>query len=206
MIIKDAVFINSVASEKNFLKSDKPIIAISGKSNVGKSTFINMLANKNKLAKTSNTPGRTRLINYFDFGEFILADLPGYGFAKVSKSEKDKWANLMESFFATTEIAHVFSLVDIRHDPTRDDIQMINYLYEYALPFTLIATKADKLGKSKVKPQAQVVATKLRVGVGNIIPVASLERKGREQVLEKVEQIIKNFCDPSLTEDDEEMD
>ena len=100
MIIKDATFITSVADKKGFLKSEKPIIAVAGKSNVGKSTFINMLANKNKLAKTSNTPGRTRLVNYFDFGDFILADLPGYGFAQVSKTEKDKWADLMESFFA----------------------------------------------------------------------------------------------------------
>ncbi len=193
MVIKDAVFIKSVASRDGFLKSEKPIIAIAGKSNVGKSTFINMLANKNKLAKTSNTPGRTRLINYFDFGECIVADLPGYGFAKVSKSEKEKWAHLMEQFFAETEIAHVFSLVDIRHDPTQDDYMMVNYLYQYALPFSLIATKADKLGKSKVKPQAQAVANKLKVGAGNIIPVASLVRKGREEVLDKMSAIIENF-------------
>ena len=193
MVIKDAVFIKSVASRDGFLKSEKPIIAIAGKSNVGKSTFINMLANKNKLAKTSNTPGRTRLINYFDFGECIVADLPGYGFAKVSKSEKEKWAHLMEQFFAETEIAHVFSLVDIRHDPTQDDYMMVNYLYQYALPFSLIATKADKLGKSKIKPQAKAVADKLKVGAGNIIPVASLVRKGREEVLDKISAIIENF-------------
>lgn len=191
MIIKDAVFITSVADKKKFLKSDKPIIAVVGKSNVGKSTFINMLANKNKLAKTSNTPGRTRLVNYFDFGDFVLADLPGYGFAKVGKGEKQKWADLLESYFAETSVAHVFSLVDIRHDPTADDYQMINYLYHYALPFTLIATKADKLGKSKVKPQAKYLSEKLKVGVSNIIPIASLERKGRDDVLKKLDDILE---------------
>ena len=193
MIIKDAVFLTSVANEKNFLKSDKPIIAVAGKSNVGKSTFINMLANRNKLAKTSNTPGRTRLVNYFDFGDFILADLPGYGFAQVSKSEKEKWAYLMESYFANTTPAHVFSLIDIRHDPTADDYQMINYLYHYAVPFTLVATKSDKLGKSKVKPQAKYLAGKVKVGVDNIIPISSLEKKGRDVVLAKIEEVIKNF-------------
>ena len=108
MIIKKAEFITSVAHEKDFLSFDKPVIAVAGKSNVGKSSFINMLANKNKLAKTSNTPGRTRLINYFDFGDFVLADLPGYGFAKVSKTEKDKWARLMERYFETSKIENVF--------------------------------------------------------------------------------------------------
>ena len=91
MKINNAEFVISVASADKFLKTDKPIIAVAGKSNVGKSSLINMLANQKKLAKTSTTPGRTRLINYFDFGEFVLADLPGYGFAKVSKEEKKKW-------------------------------------------------------------------------------------------------------------------
>ena len=122
MKIKDAVFVTSVASADKFYKTDKPIIAVAGKSNVGKSSLINMLANRKKLAKTSVTPGRTRLINYFDFGEFILADLPGYGFARVSKGEKEKWAKTLDQFFKNKEnIAHVFMLVDSRHDPTEDD-------------------------------------------------------------------------------------
>ena len=204
MIIKDATFITSVADKKGFLKSEKPIIAVAGKSNVGKSTFINMLANKNKLAKTSNTPGRTRLVNYFDFGDFILADLPGYGFAQVSKTEKDKWADLMERFFANTKVAHTFSLVDIRHDPTQDDYQMINYLYHFHLPFTLIATKSDKLGKSKVKPQAKYLSQKLKVGVLDIIPVSSPERKGREDVLNKIESVLNAIKEVESLPDDEE--
>ena len=98
MKITNAEFITSVADKSKFYKTDKPLIAVAGKSNVGKSSLINMLANRKKLAKTSVTPGRTRLINYFDFGEFVLADLPGYGFAKVSKQEKLKWAALLEAF------------------------------------------------------------------------------------------------------------
>ena len=101
MKIKNATFITSVADSGKFYKTNKPIIAVAGKSNVGKSSVINMLAGNGKLARTSVTPGRTRLINYFDFGEFVLADLPGYGFAKVSKSEKDKWGKLMDDFLKT---------------------------------------------------------------------------------------------------------
>ena len=97
--ITNAQFIISAADKKQFIKSEKPVIAVCGKSNVGKSSFINMLANKGKLAKVSKDPGRTRLVNYFDFGLFLLADLPGYGFAKVSKSEKERWAHLLDDFF-----------------------------------------------------------------------------------------------------------
>ncbi|MDE6869072.1 MAG: ribosome biogenesis GTP-binding protein YihA/YsxC, partial [Clostridia bacterium] len=123
--ITNAEFIISAADKSQFVKSEKPIIAVCGKSNVGKSSFINMLAGRKKLAKVSKDPGRTRLINYFDFGDFILADLPGYGFARVSKQEKDKWARLLETFFAEKCADHVFALCDIRHDPTADDRHMV---------------------------------------------------------------------------------
>ena len=129
LFIKNATFITSAAKAEQFIVPDKPMIAVCGKSNVGKSSFINMLANQKKLAKTSSEPGRTRLVNYFNFGEFILADLPGYGFARVSKGEKDKWAKTLDQFFQDRDkIAHVFMLVDCRHDPTEDDVQMIQFL------------------------------------------------------------------------------
>ena len=187
-----AEFITSVASEDKFIKTDKPLIAIAGKSNVGKSTLINMLAGQKKLAKTSNTPGRTRLINYFDFGDFVLADLPGYGFAKVPKAEKIKWATLMENFLSSQKITLLISLVDIRHDPTADDIDMINYLYHYVIPFTLVATKADKLPKSKVKPQATHIAACLKVGAGDII-AADFNGRGKDQIFAEIEKAIKQF-------------
>ena len=190
MIIRDAQFITSVAHENNFLKSDRPIVAVAGKSNVGKSSFINMLANRKKLAKTSNTPGRTRLVNYFDFGPFILADLPGYGFARVSKEEQRRWGRLMERFFERTEIAHVFSLLDIRHDPTAEDLQMIAYLYHYALPFSIVCTKADKLGKSKVKPRTAEIAARVKGGVGDIIATSAETAYGRDAVLSRLDGIL----------------
>lgn len=190
MIIRDAQFITSVAHENNFLKSDRPIVAVAGKSNVGKSSFINMLANRKKLAKTSNTPGRTRLVNYFDFGPFILADMPGYGFARVSKEEQRRWGRLMERFFERTEIAHVFSLLDIRHDPTAEDLQMIAYLYHYALPFSIVCTKADKLGKSKVKPRTAEIAARVKVGVGDIIATSAETAYGRDAVLSRLDGIL----------------
>ncbi|MBE5755020.1 MAG: YihA family ribosome biogenesis GTP-binding protein [Clostridiales bacterium] len=190
MKIKDATFITSVASADKFLKTDKPIIAVAGKSNVGKSSLINMLANRKKLAKTSVTPGRTRLINYFDFGEFILADLPGYGFAKVSKEEKRKWGVLLETFLSTQKINLLLSLVDIRHDPTADDKMMVNYLYHYAVPFALVATKADKLGKTKIKPRVKEIATELRVGTADITATSAETGFGKEELLKIIENAI----------------
>ncbi len=191
MKITNAQFITSVASADKFLKTDKPLVAIVGKSNVGKSSLINMLAGQKKLAKTSDTPGRTRLINYFDFGEFMLADLPGYGYAKVSKQEKEKWGKLLETFISTEKIKLVVSLVDIRHNPTADDIMMINYLYHYRIPFILVATKADKLGKSKIKPQLKDIAACLKVGIANVTATSADTGYGKEEVLSLIEQSIK---------------
>ncbi len=190
MKIAKAEFITSVANESKFLKTDKPLIAVVGKSNVGKSSIINMLAGQKKLAKTSVTPGRTRLINYFDFGAFVLADLPGYGYAKVSKAEKEKWGALMEKFLATQDIKLLISLVDIRHDPTGDDKMMINYLYHYALPFVLVATKADKLPKTKIKPQLKNISAQLRVGIADITASSAETGLGKAEIFSLIEQAI----------------
>lgn len=190
MIIREAKFITSAADRKGFVRPDKPMIAVCGKSNVGKSSFINMLANRNKLARTSAEPGRTRLVNYFDFGEFLLADLPGYGFARVSKGEKEKWAHLLDDFFAQDSISHVFALADIRHDPTADDLLMIQYLYTVRLPFTVIATKADKLAKTRVKDAVRRVAAAFRTGEGNVIAVSNETRRGKDEVLSVLDSIV----------------
>ena len=190
MVIRQAVFLTSAADRKGFLRTDKPMIAVCGRSNVGKSSFINMLANQNKLARTSAEPGRTRLVNYFDFGEFVLADLPGYGFARVSKVEKEKWAKLLDDFFAHSEIAHVFSLVDIRHDPTEDDRLMINYLYGTRMPFTILATKADKLAKTRVKDAVRRIAAALRTGEKNVIALSNATRRGKEEILTELDAIL----------------
>ena len=191
MKIKNATFITSVAQKGKFYKTDKPLICVVGKSNVGKSSIINMLAGQKKLARTSVTPGRTRLVNYFDFGEFVLADLPGYGFAKVSKEEKLKWADLMETFLATEKIKLVISLVDIRHDPTEEDKMMINYLYHYAIPFSIVATKADKLSKSKIKPRLNEIATSLRVGIADLTASSAETNLGKDAILSLIEKAMQ---------------
>ncbi|MBR0189516.1 MAG: YihA family ribosome biogenesis GTP-binding protein [Clostridia bacterium] len=185
-----AKFIKSVAKGGEFYSDNRPIIAVSGRSNVGKSSLINMLAGNKKLAKTSQDPGRTRLVNYFDFGSFVLADLPGYGFAKVSKEEKAKWARLLEDFFATQKITLLLSLVDIRHEPTADDKQMINYLYHYSIPFVAVATKADKLPKTKIKPQIMNIAASLKLGIDNMICSSSEKGVGKKEILSAIEQAI----------------
>lgn len=191
MVIKNATFITSAATAKQFITPDKPMIAVCGKSNVGKSSFINMLANRKKLAKTSSEPGRTRLVNYFDFGEFILADLPGYGFAKVSKSEKVKWAKTLDEFFQDKEkIAHVFMLVDSRHDPTADDAQMIEFLHYHVIPFTVTLTKADKLSKMKLKEHIKAIAADLYLGEQNLLATSAETGYGKQDVLQKIQSVI----------------
>ncbi len=188
--ITKAEFITSAASKEQFIKTEKPIIAVCGKSNVGKSSFINMLANRKKLAKVSKEPGRTRLVNYFDFGEFVLADLPGYGFARVSKEEKLKWAKLLDTFFAEKNAAHVFALCDIRHEPSADDRQMLEYLYYHIIPFTVIATKADKLSKAAAARSIVNIAAVYKCGVDNIIATSSETRQGLDKTLERIQSVI----------------
>lgn len=192
MIIKKASFITSAAGAKDMIVSELPQVAVVGKSNVGKSSFINYLANDGKLARTSKEPGRTRLINYFLFNEdFILTDLPGYGFARVSREEKKKWAATIEEYLDNEDnLRLVCFLVDIRHDPTEDDKIMYNYLFKRAVPFIIVATKSDKIAKSKVKNQLRHLASVLKVGMDNILPVSSQNKTGKEEVLEKIEKIV----------------
>lgn len=184
----EAKFLLSAADKRGFYRSEKPMIAVCGKSNVGKSSFINALANRKKLAKTSAEPGRTRLVNYFDLGGFVLADLPGYGYARVSKAEKAKWARLLEDFFCEP-IAHVFALADIRHDPTADDLTMIEYLTYRRLPFTIVATKADKLSKMRAAMMVRAIAAKFKTGEGNILPFSSVTGQGRAEVFALLEGV-----------------
>ncbi|MCD8295869.1 MAG: ribosome biogenesis GTP-binding protein YihA/YsxC [Clostridia bacterium] len=190
MLKINAKFVISAGTAAQFQTFDKPVIAVCGRSNVGKSSFLNKLANNGKLARTSKDPGRTRLINYFDFGPFVMADLPGYGYAKVSKQESDKWAALMEKFFAEGQISHAFSLMDIRHEPTAADLQMVNYLYVNNIPFTIIATKADKLSKDAARRGVRMIAQTVKCGEGNIIAVSSLNGSGFDRIMERLEQIV----------------
>lgn len=192
MLVKQAKFVTSAASEKQFLRPEKPMIAVCGKSNSGKSTLINLLAGQKRLAKTSSAPGRTRLVNYFDFGEFILADLPGYGYAAVSKEEQAKWGKTLDAFFARKEdIAHVFLLSDLRRDPSEDDLQMVSYLNYHILPFSVLATKSDKLSRMKAKERTKKVAQGFGLGEDNVIAVSGLTGDGKEALLKKIEHVIK---------------
>lgn len=201
LTVKNATFITSAARSDQFITPDKPMIAVCGKSNVGKSSFINMLANRKKLAKTSSEPGRTRLVNYFDFGAFILADLPGYGFARVSKGEKEKWAKTLDAFFKDREkIAHVFMLVDSRHDPTADDVQMIEFLNYHILPFTVVLTKADKLSRMKLKEHLRAIAADLYLGEKNLLATSSETGYGKTDVLNKIHSVVEVASAPAFEE------
>ena len=165
MEIKKAEFITSMAQYGKFEGVGLPQIAVAGKSNVGKSSLINKLCNRRSLARTSQTPGKTRLINAFLLNDsFHLIDLPGYGFAKVDKQEKLRWAKMMQDYFEQSdELRHVLCLVDIRHEPTEDDKQMNLFLRQMGIPFTVIATKADKISRGARQKQLAPICRALLV-------------------------------------------
>ncbi len=191
MRIDNAKFVTSAASEKQFLTPQKPMIVVCGKSNSGKSTLINLLAGQKRLAKTSADPGRTRLVNYFDFGAFLLADLPGYGYAAVSKAEKERWGKILDAFFAKKEcISHVFLLSDLRRDPSPDDLAMVNYLNYHIIPFTVVATKADKLSKSAAKVRVRAVANGFGLGEDNVIALSAVTGEGKDALLSAIGEIV----------------
>ena len=193
MVIKNAEFITSAGTVEQIIKGDTPEIAVVGRSNVGKSSFINFMCNQGRLAKTSKEPGRTRLINYFNVnkGELVFVDLPGYGFAKVNDNEKAKWGKIIEAYLReSTGLKNVFVLLDIRRDPNADDVQMLNYLYHYNIPFTIIATKGDKLSRSAGLTRKRQIANALKVGIGNVILTSSLSKSGKQEVLDRIEAIL----------------
>lgn len=188
--IKKAEFITSVGRGGGYPEKTAAEIAIVGKSNVGKSSLINSLCNMNKLAKTSQKPGKTRLINFFRLnGEFSLVDLPGYGYAEASKQEKADWGELIESYLGSGRVDHIFMLLDIRHAPTQDDIRMFSYIIYYAIPYTLIATKADKLAKSK-RRQAANQCAKLLGAPPYAIAYSCENGDGKEELTERIAQIV----------------
>lgn len=192
MRILKSEFVKSVANNKNMIIDDFPQIAFVGRSNVGKSSLLNNLTGRNKLARTSNTPGRTRLINYFLInGDTYFVDLPGYGFARASKVEVNSWQSLITPFLVNNpKLKCVCVLVDIRHEPTKQDKDMIAFLNYYRLPYIIIATKADKLGKSQIKPSAYKIANAIGVGHHDVYPVSNESGYGKENILDKLEQFI----------------
>lgn len=191
MKIISSDFVTSVANYKN-IKKDYDEIAFVGRSNVGKSSLINFLCNRKALAKTSSTPGRTRLVNYFLINkDFYFVDLPGYGFAKGYKEEQIGWQFLIEGYLQNSNrIKLICVLLDIRRVPSEDDIQMIKYLQHYNIPFIIIATKCDKFSKAQQGVAIQKLAQQLKVGIKDVYPVSALNKTGREMVLEKFDQFI----------------
>ena len=195
MKITSASYKTSVVDTKNLLNDGVPEFAFVGRSNVGKSSLINMLAGVKGLAKTSGTPGKTRMVNYFDINEsFRFVDLPGYGFAKVEKTHLDVWSSLMGEYLQLSpQLLTTFVLLDIRHAPTNQDKQMINFLIYYGLPFIIIATKADKLAKSKVRSAVNVLAKTLNIRADAIIPTSSETGYGKDKLLSYIENKLDGF-------------
>ncbi len=187
--IRQAEFSTSAGTEGNYPPALPCEIAIVGKSNVGKSSLINRLTNNNKLAKTSAQPGKTRLVNFFLLNRaFYLVDLPGYGFAKASKAEQKSWGELLDRYLSSGRVKHLLMLVDIRHTPTQDDLQMFRYLIYYNIPYTLVATKADKIAKSKRKQEANKRAKELGAPPF-AIPFSSETGEGKAELLHRIGQI-----------------
>ena len=178
MEIRTADFITSMTRYGSFEGRGLDQIAVCGKSNVGKSSLINRLCRKSKLARTSATPGKTRLINVFLLNGpeegFHLIDLPGYGFAKVDKQEKLRWGQMMQEYFEQAEeLVHCLCLVDIRHEPTQDDIQMNQYLRQIGIPFTVVATKCDKISRGARQKQLAPICRALQVQPWEVICFSS---------------------------------
>lgn len=191
MYIKSAEFVISVADAEKIPNYEMPDIAIAGKSNVGKSSFINFVTNTKGLARTSGEPGRTRLINYFLINKnFYLVDLPGYGYARVSDDEKRKWAKLTDKYFEGKNLRHIFVLLDIRHEPNENDKQLIGFLYAKNIPFSIVATKSDKLSTLQQKAAIRTISSSLGVGEGNVLTVSSLKKTGLDGIDAKLKQIL----------------
>lgn len=192
MVIKKAQFITSLDAFRDYPGIGRPEIAMVGKSNVGKSSMINKLTNNGKLARTSAEPGKTRLINLFNLNdEIVLVDLPGYGFARVSRGEKQRWAGMIEGYLAQSKnLKRVLMLVDMRHQPTNDDIDMVNYLRHYGIPFTVAATKADKLSRAEKSRSIPVICRTLAVQPWEIIPFSSEDGTGRDKLLELLDTLL----------------
>lgn len=166
-------------------------IAFAGHSNVGKSTLINKLFNRKNLARVSSVPGKTATINFYGLENIYFVDLPGYGYAKVAKSEKERWAGLIEGYLSSDrDIRLVFMLVDMRHAPTKDDVQMINYLIDTEMPFVLVLTKADKLNKTERAKRMEAFKDEIPCFEDiHSIPFSSQTFEGVEELREIVEEI-----------------
>ena len=172
-------------------KSDLMEIAFAGRSNVGKSSLINKIFNRKQLARVSAVPGKTATINFFRLENVRFADLPGYGYAKVSKGEKQRWARLIDGYFRSDrDIGLVFQLVDIRHKPSADDLQMIHFLIENEFPFVIILTKKDKLNKAELSVRLDALQTEIPYADQvTMIPFSAITGEGVEEIKAIIEEV-----------------
>jgi len=194
MIVKNPRFEISAVGPKQYPKGDLPEIVLVGKSNVGKSSFINTMLNRKSLARTSNTPGKTRQINFYNIDdEFYFVDLPGYGYSKMSKQEKITSGRYIEEYLETREnIALVIHLLDIRHKPTSDDMFMYDYILRSNLPFMIITNKADKIAITKVDNEVERIKEILGISYSTILPFSAERKIYTEKVWEEIEKFLNN--------------
>ena len=192
MNIHAAVFEGAAGHSNQLLLSDLPEVAFSGRSNVGKSSLINRLLNRKSLARTSATPGKTITINFYGAGDVRLVDLPGYGYAKVSKTERLRWSELVEGYFqAERKLRLVLQLIDFRHPPTEDDISMLRYLLEQNIPVVVVLTKADKLKKSERQIKLEEMQNILSfLGERALIPFSAITGEGTEEIRRQIDRIV----------------
>ena len=181
-------FTYSAGLSSQLRPDDRPDVVFSGRSNVGKSSLINKLCNRKSLARVSSKPGKTATINFFDAGSFNLVDLPGYGYAKVSKVEKLRWAELVEGYFAAgRRIALVVQIIDMRHKPSADDMNMIRFLYDSGIPFIIVMTKSDKLNKGEYQKQLDFFNDLFSEFEGvALYPFSALKGDGAQQIEEAI--------------------
>jgi GTP-binding protein len=186
MLIKQSDFVTSAVKPHQYPIDGRPEIAFVGRSNVGKSSIINALTNRRHLAKVSGTPGKTRLINFFIINDsFYLVDLPGYGYAKVSKKEKESWGKIIEDYLIKrAALKRVVLLVDCRHKPTGDDVLMHEWIKHYGYNVIVVATKSDKLTKNELRKSESVIRETLKLGnEDTLLYYSSLKKDGTETIL-----------------------
>ena len=193
MNFNKADFILSAVEPSKFLRDGLPQIAFAGRSNVGKSSVINRVLSRKNFAHVGATPGKTSQINYFKIdGKAYLVDLPGYGYAKVSKAERDRWGRLMEGYFAAGLITLGVQIVDSRHKPTADDLTMAQWFYDTGCPVLIVANKLDKLKKSEIEPNLQRIRDTLcPEGEARVIPFSAETGVGKEELIGAINAMLQ---------------
>ncbi|RNC29959.1 MAG: putative GTP-binding protein EngB [Candidatus Dichloromethanomonas elyunquensis] len=195
MILRKTEFVTSAVKPEQYPEGNCPELAVSGRSNVGKSTLINKFVNRKNLAKVGNTPGKTQTINFFNMNdEWYLVDLPGYGYAKVPLQMRAQWGKMMQTYFRSREnLKGVIQLVDIRHKPSDDDRMMVNMLWENEIPVLIVATKADKVARGQRPKYLKAIAEALDMQEWKeIIPFSSMDGTGLKELHEAIEHIIQD--------------